>query len=439
VRAAALTRPVLGNARPVSLSRAPSHVARIEIEVSVALVARWRWRGLQGRLGCGTRFRSRVWTGGRAEEAGYFAGKRSPAMDCRAEVFPGLESYCAGGVCKNASADASSAGAGEGEEEFRCVCEPSWALDIMSPPRCSVSLRLQRAQLIFSITVCSVIVAQLLFALARGRLAGRRKGGFKLLGLLLNLALLATDLARWRPVESKSGWIMHATIDYMSTFCFGSVFIALGLEKYTEEYCRSVAKLRGTISKPRMGLTRVSVQYLVFQAASIAVLILVWLSVHWRSDIAFFTVQIAYCCVALAATVCYAHAIIMPVDAEIKSFLTLDDALVKDNIIKGSAVGDKARKLQRKLTITYRCMVAPCAALIVWWLGVLVVLFSPAGHFVAAQATQFWFVSWYIVSRAVRPPRCAEPGRGGRDAGPIRAGWTHALTVPTFSCLPSRT
>ena len=55
------------------------------------------------------------------------------------------------------------------------------------------------------------------------------------------------------------------------------------------------------------------------------------------------------------------HAIITPVDAEIQSFLDLDDTLAAANIIKTSAVRDKARRLRRKLAITYRSIDGPSA------------------------------------------------------------------------------
>jgi hypothetical protein len=55
------------------------------------------------------------------------------------------------------------------------------------------------------------------------------------------------------------------------------------------------------------------------------------------------------------------HAIITPVDAEIQSFLDLDDTLAAANIIKTSAVRDKARRLRRKLAITYKSIDSPSA------------------------------------------------------------------------------
>ena len=345
---------------------------------------------------------------------------RGVTMDCRAEGFD-----CGWGACSNAS--------GAGEDGPRCVCDSSWALDVLSQPRCSVSLPLQRTQVVLCTVLCSVVVAQLLLVLARGRHPNRRRGVFQLIGLLLNLALLATDLARWWPVASKSGWVHHSVVDYTAFFFFASVSTALALDKYTNSFRRSVAALRGkNLPASRghhLGLVRVSVRFLALQASMILLLILIWESVHSTGDIAFFSMQLIYCCAATAAMICYTHAIISPVDAEIKSFLELDDALSSANIIKTSASGDKARRLQRRLAITYRSIVVPCAALTAFWLMMILVLLSPAGRDVAAQATNLWLIAWYPVCVQLR----------ARERG-LRPDSHRSLRAdPCFSLLPRAT
>jgi hypothetical protein len=293
--------------------------------------------------------------------------------------------WCGQGTCVNGSAG------GEGVQQ--CVCDPGWAHRRSMGPedgatQCTVSLLSLRIE--WSVVLALTVVVAVLAArsVRLGKLDQARGLGC-LFGTWLMFALAAAALARGGPETSASGWAIRQVVSNTAFYCFCSVNIFVGLDKYVKAMKRSAANVEGKVddSGRRPGLEHQTTKALVMCAVILAVQATALLA-SWSSGALQCRFELVYHAVNSLAHAWYAHVILRAIDVDL--------AFVAQHVTSGEAIG-KIDKLRRKVLLTHNVVVRPGLLLGLIFAGSLVFELSLVGYPVCHAAHELNIGAWFVV------------------------------------------